>query len=475
MNYLVFDIGTGNSKVAIVSSSGKIVGMKTTGNRYCRDEGYPDAQYFVPMEWEAGLLGLAETVLSEHPDLRIDGISASGARQSIVLYDADGVAFLGLPNIDNRGREWMGEIEGKQEIYEHTGKWVTEDFVAAKLMGYGKRYPEGSAKIAGITSLSEWIGEIFCGKVAIEPSQACETQLFDITKMEWSREICAKYGIDPRILPDLQAAGTKLGTIKKAMAERFSLDPDVPFVVGGADTQLAAKSSHCEEGEIVVVSGTTSPIVRVNEQRYCDHAQRCWTDCNLGGNGFLIETNPGVTGLNYQRFKDQFLADREYEELEQCYEGKTRFPCTASFSSLLFSRQKSLKVGGFMMRSPLGPDCDITDLAWALLADTAFSIYEQYLSLCDMLPFDKPYIRCCGGGFRSRTLCRLLADLTGKELILAGEFSQASILGCADVCNDFFGLSRDTGESSIVYRPKHDEGLEACHRDWSRNRLALNP
>ena len=85
--------------------------------------------------------------------------------RSIVLYNKVGKAYLGLPNIDNRGRAWMAEIEDRTFIYEKTGRWVTEDFPAAKLMGYRKKYPEEFAGIAKITSLSEWIGEMFTGKL----------------------------------------------------------------------------------------------------------------------------------------------------------------------------------------------------------------------------------------------------------------------------------------------------------------------
>lgn len=136
--YLVFDMGTGNSKIAIVSSQGKIIGSRVIENHYYRDENYPDAQYFLPQEWETRLLWMAEELLREFSDIKIDAITASGARQSVVLYDAAHVACMGLPNIDNRGRQWMDEIGGKQEIYKRTGKWVTEDFIAAKLMGFKK-------------------------------------------------------------------------------------------------------------------------------------------------------------------------------------------------------------------------------------------------------------------------------------------------------------------------------------------------
>ena len=48
-----------------------------------------------------------------HKDVKISGISASGARETIICYDENGNDFIGLPNIDNRGAKWMDEIHEK--------------------------------------------------------------------------------------------------------------------------------------------------------------------------------------------------------------------------------------------------------------------------------------------------------------------------------------------------------------------------
>ena len=80
-------------------------------------------------------------------------VSAAGARQSIVLLDSDDKAFYGLPNIDNRGREFMSEIGQQEAVYACSGKWVTEDFCAAKLLGLRKRRPELYGRIRTVLSL----------------------------------------------------------------------------------------------------------------------------------------------------------------------------------------------------------------------------------------------------------------------------------------------------------------------------------
>ena len=395
INYLVVDMGTGNSRVGLVGADGTIWGIRNYENQYYKDKQYEDAQYFLPEEWEENLMNGCKELVKEFPEHPVRAITSSGARESIVLYNKEGKTYLGLPNIDNRGREWMNEIEDQTFIYDKTGRWVTEDFPAAKLMGYRKKYPEEFEKITKITSLSEWVGELFCGRLVIEPSQACETQLFDIETREWSERLCKDYGIPMDILPEIAKAGDSLGKIKKEMADKIGLNEDVEFIVGGADTQIALKSVGMDVGDVAVVSGTTSPVATITDYKYYDKQERCWTDSNLGGDTYQVENNPGVTGLNYQKIKNFLFPDTSYEELETEMAKQTEYLCTASFSSLYFSEKRSLKKGGFIMKSPFDATLKPIHLIWAVVADIACSIYVQYQSLCEMIRHDKDYILGC--------------------------------------------------------------------------------
>lgn len=473
-NYLIVDLGTGNTKVAIVTSQKTIIDLETIENKYCVDDSYEDAQYFVPNDWRDAILEVAERLVAKHKDITIDGITSAGARESIVLYDKEGNAFLGLPNIDNRGRAFVSEIEEKPYIYEKTGRWVTEDFPAAKLLGLRKVKPEIFAKLDKITSLSEWVGEVFTGKIAFEPSQACETQLYDIDEKCWSKKLCFLYGIDENILPPLKNAGELLGTSLNKFKDLLGLE-NVPFVVGGADTQIAIRSTKTSIGDVAVVSGTTSPVVRLSDEVYHDEKERCWTDINLKAKSYQIETNPGVTGLNYQRSKKNFFPNESYENIENEIAKKTSVVVTASFSSLNFSERQSLKTGGFIMRSPYQANVDMYDYMYAVVADIACSIYRQYNNLCKMLPHNKDYIYACGGGFQSKNLCQMLSNLTGKTVIICEGFSQSTIFGCMNVINEYFGIiSEEAFADYKRFTPNDNTLIKDYYEVWLKNRKLLN-
>ncbi len=475
-HYLLIDLGTGSTRAALVGSDGSILSIRSFLNRYYRDEAYPDAQYFLPEEWERELMLCCREIHEEHPEIRVRCVSSAGARQSIVLLDGENRAFYGLPNIDNRGREYMDEIADQSLIYERSGKWVTEDFCAAKLLGLRKKRPELYDRISSVLSLSGWVAWLFTGKTVFEPSQACETQLYDLEGRCWSEMLCKAYGVDPALLPPLAMAGENIGSILPDLRKTMGMADDAGFIVGGADTQAALMQTGIEAGDIAVVSGTTSPVTALVDSKVLDLKQQIWVDANLGAKGYLIEMNPGVTGLNYQRIKAAICPDISYDELEKAYARKTDFACTASFSSLLFYERRSLRNGGFFLASPFQDTVDRVDMLWAALADVACSIYEQLWRLRQLSGHDRNYILGCGGGFRSEALCQMLADLSGLELRLKSGYEQATLRGLTAICNLASGLSAIPAESGTDRRflPREGELIHRYHPIWNNRRLYAN-
>ena len=66
-HYLMVDLGTGNTRVAVTDSTGKILALRTFTNTYYRDDAYPDAQYFLPQEWEELILKYCDELHEELP------------------------------------------------------------------------------------------------------------------------------------------------------------------------------------------------------------------------------------------------------------------------------------------------------------------------------------------------------------------------------------------------------------------------
>ncbi|MCY7879463.1 FGGY family carbohydrate kinase, partial [Bacillus spizizenii] len=131
--YLVFDIGTGNARVAVMSVSGSVQTVEREDIVYATETLYPDSCYFSPQVLWKQVMKLAKRALSRSGDIDIIALTSTSQRQGIVLIDQNGDSFLGLPNIDNRGREWEESILNQEEIYSRTGRLPTALFSALKL------------------------------------------------------------------------------------------------------------------------------------------------------------------------------------------------------------------------------------------------------------------------------------------------------------------------------------------------------
>ena len=84
-HYMIVDIGTGNSRVALVREDGALICVKTFENIYYIDEAYEDAQYFDPSFWKRNILGLCREIIHMYPNITIDAISCNASISTTAL------------------------------------------------------------------------------------------------------------------------------------------------------------------------------------------------------------------------------------------------------------------------------------------------------------------------------------------------------------------------------------------------------
>jgi autoinducer 2 (AI-2) kinase len=472
--YLIVDIGTGNTRVGIVSVSGEILAVETCDTKYYEESIYPDGTAFDPCFMWEGILELAKRVLKRVPDIEIAAITSTSQREGVVLIDKNGDSLIGLPNIDNRGKEWEMEIENPDRVYELTGRWVNTVFPALKLRGLKERQRDIWDKTSTFTSISDWICYKFSGVLTYEPSQASETLLFDVREGRWSEELCNTFGINSSFLPPIKGSGSVIGKIRPALAKQLKLSEDVQVVVGGADTELAIKGTQAETGDIVIISGTTIPIAKVNDEYLVDKLQRCWVSRHVEANQFVVETNPGAAGLNYQRLKNIFFPDKSYDEVEDEALKVKEPKCIGSFSTWVFDKKTPLFKTGFLLDAPVHQDIKNTDFVFAILFDIACSIKYNYDALMNISPSDKSYVLGCGGGFQGNAIPQFVADLLQKDVLIKEGFRQASIMGGISACNEALGWVKHERPVIRTVKPSGDDYLNKMYHKWLEFRNKIN-
>lgn len=468
--YLVVDIGTGNARVGVATTGGDILSVKRENVGYKVDSNYDESLYFDPEELWDQISRLAREALSESGDVVVEAVTATSQREGIVVLDRDGCSLLGMPNIDHRGRKWEGNLKDKDLVYSLSGRYPTSLFSAFKLVGVREVYPDLFARISCVMSISDWIQFRFSGIASYEHSQASETLLYDVEAKEWSPRLLQLFDLPSDILPPLKDSGTVLGTIRADIASMLGVSEKAAVVVGGGDTQLAIRSMEPSPDDMVIVSGTTTPIIKIVRRYEKDEHQRTWTSRHIDRSNFILEANAGVTGLNYQRLKEIFYPNEGYDVIESELEDVTYAQCIASLGSLIADEDEPLTKGGFIFNAPVSHQLTRGSFVFSVLWDIACSIYENYKFLCEVSAHHESYIWACGGGVESKKLRQFLANLLGKSIRVRDTFRQASVLGGVFLCNDALGVPNVTPVLKEETFPEEHDKFENLYVEWKNAR-----
>ncbi len=471
--YMIVDIGTGNVRVAITSLSGEVLSVERDDVFYSKDNRYDDALDFDPEQLWSQIIKLAQKAIAALPSIKLMAITASSQREGIVLVGKDGESLIGLPNHDHRGREFEDIIKDGSRIYSLTGRYPGWLFSAMKFVGIKNKRPDLFEQCDFIISISDWAQYKLTGIAGYEHSQASETQLYDVEKKSWSDELCNYFGIDKKFLPPLHSSGTILGNLLPNVAQQLSLSATIPVIVGGADTQLAIKSTMPKTGDVVIVSGTTTPITMVVDSYIVDDHQKTWTGRHVDEGKFILEANAGVTGLNYQRLKEIFYPNEAYTIIEKELKENALTDCVASLGSLIADDSVQLNKGGFIFSTPVSHELSRSDFVKAALIDIACSIKENYDALNRVNNYEKDYVWACGGGFQSMLLTQYIAGLINKKVLLRDGYGQASVSGGAVICSEVLNHKTNISEKFIEILPENQEKLLKVYKDWKAVRGGL--
>ncbi|MDB5002061.1 MAG: carbohydrate kinase [Mucilaginibacter sp.] len=468
--YIIIDIGTGNVRVAVATTNGDILGIDRCDIIYHKDTNYPEALFFDPAQLWIQVSELTKSALTQAGELEILGLTSTSQREGIVLLDEQGKSLIGLPNIDHRGREWEDIIASKSYVYNLTGRYPTSLFSAMKLVGIREKRKDIWDELHTFLSISDWVEYMLSGVAHYEHSQASETLMYDVSGKTWSADLCTVFDLNPELLPKLTDSGSVLGNIKPEVAASWNISADAKIIVGGGDTQLAILSTRPEIDDVVIVSGTTTPIIKLTGSYVTDALERTWTGRHVDQNSFMFEANAGVTGLNYQRLKEVFYPNEGYDVIEKELAELTHYKCVASLGSMLAEEKSALTVGGFIFEAPVSHQLCRASFIWATLWDMACSIVENYQTLNSVSPHHKNYVWVCGGGVQSHTLRRLIAALLNKKVMMRDSYRQSSVMGGVLICNQSLGIVQPSAVTQEIVEPVANAAYHAMYTDWKNTR-----
>lgn len=224
-----------------------------------------------------------------------------------------------------RGAQICEEIEKSGDadmIRSHTGLQLSPYFSAAKIAWVLKN-------VEGVQELADK-GELCCGTIdswlvykltggkefRTDYSNACRTQMFNISELKWDKQVCGLFGIPTSALPEVTDSDGEYGTTN------FDgyLDHEIPIRGVLGDSHGALFGQGCvEKGMIKSTYGTGSSVMmNIGEKPVFSNRVVTSLAWKLGGEvNYVLEGNINYTGAVITWLKDDLELISSPDETEQ--------------------------------------------------------------------------------------------------------------------------------------------------------------
>jgi xylulokinase len=458
---LALDIGTGGARVTAYDATGQLVASghadyPTFYERPAWSEQNPDDW------WTAALAALRQVTAALGKACVVRAIGLTGQSPTTAPFDAQMRPLRrGLLYQDNRATEeaaeWSERLGGRAAVHERTGHDPAAFYIGPKLLWVRRREPEVFARTAVWLQPRDVAVYHLTGQLATDWSHAGSTLLFDIHARAWAADLFETLGLAPGTFPRALAPWAVVGEVAPSVAQQAGLPPNVPVVIGGADSQCCTVGAGVlESSALSDMAGTSTclnapvaaPLRDLNIANYCHVVPDQWcTELGLNASGAAFEW---LTGILTGSTDDAALA--------ACEELAGQSPPGAR--GLLFipyiadgERFDPTLRGGFYgvsLRHGRG------DLARAVLEGVAFAI-RQHLETMASAGAPVRAIHASGGGARSALWNQIKADVAGVPVVSVA--SDATSLGVALVAGAAIGVFSSLGEGvarCVRIRQRHE-------------------
>ena len=127
-----------------------------------------------------------------------------------------------------------------------------------KLMWLAKHHPRVMDTGRMLLLPKDYVRLALTGDLASEPTDAGGTQLLDCRTGTWDTSLCALVGWNPDYLPPLLAPWDAAGTIRPALATRWSMKSGVKVAAGAGDNMASTLGvGAARPGDAVLTVGTS--------------------------------------------------------------------------------------------------------------------------------------------------------------------------------------------------------------------------
>ena len=430
MSYLGIDLGTSGLRALLVGDDGAPIGSNE--QHYSSDHPHPGWSEQDPAHWAKALDAAAGALAAAHPEFaHLKGVGVAGHMHGATLLDAEGHVIR--PCIlwnDTRSHEEAADLDAMNGMRETSGNIVFPGFTAPKLVWVRNNEPENFARVAKVLLPAAYLNFYLTGDYVADMSDSAGTSWLDVGARAWSPDLLAAGGMREDQMPRLVEGSEPAGHLRRDLAERWGVSPDV-VVAGGAGDNAAAATGigALAEGAGFLSLGTSGVLLAARDGYYPDAASALHTFCHAVPDrwyqmGVMLSATDSLNWLAQ-------MTGKTPAELTSALGDDLKAPGREMFLPYLSGERtphNDAAIRGSF--TGLGKDTSQNDLTHAVITGVAFGLRDSYEALTATgAKIDR--LLAIGGGAKSRYWLKLLATTLGVTLELPkdGEFGAA--LGAA--------------------------------------------
>ena len=368
----------------------------------------------------------------------------------------------------------------KEKLYGITGIQFMELNTLFQLISLKKYRPWMLERADKMLFMPDLFGYMLTGKMCAEYSIASTSQLIDLDKKTWSKEILDAFGIKESVFAPLVQPGTVLGELSKEVCEECGVDPVPVISVCGHDTQSAITSVPCEDGDFAFLSSDTWSLFGTElDKPIVNETSMNINITNEGGfdgsTGFL----KNIIGLwLIQESRRQWKREGKeysYADLEKLALAAEPFKCFIDPDAPEFVPHGNIpeRVREFCRKTGQYVPETVGEIMRCIYESLAMKYRLTFEKLRECTERDYPVIHVIGGGTKDGLLCQMTANSCDRT-VKAGPI-EATVMGNVAVQLMSDGSVKNIGQARKIvadsselktFEPKDTDKWAGAYEDF---------
>ncbi|WP_183566545.1 gluconokinase [Mucilaginibacter sp. SP1R1] len=423
--YIVgIDIGTGSTKAVALTLTGQALGV--VQRHYPINSPEPGYSEQDPLLiWDAFVRCLKDIVaqIGYAPG----AVSLSSAMHSIIPVDELGLPLSAMITwADSRSEDIAQHLRDSaegEEIYRTTGTPIHAMTPLCKLIWLRTNKSELFTRTYKFISVKEFIWFKLFRSFQVDYSIASATGLFDILKLEWSTTACVLAGITADKLSQPQNTTYYRHDLDAVTATLLGIPQKTNFIIGASDGCCANLGSHTMGAGIAALTIGTSGAVRITSPNPVYNFGGMTFNYLLNEQTFVCggAVNNGGIAINWllkNFLQKEDLTTADYDELFNIIETIAAGSNGLLFLPYLYGERAPLwdtKTSGAFLN--IKPAHTREHFLRAALEGICFALYDVLKTVEDA-SVNITQVNISGGFVSSGTWTQILADITGKKLVV---------------------------------------------------------